>query len=49
MKRSGVRFEDFCLKVVLNRRAKKVSFLLILPYKTMLPDGLETSGQRAYR
>ena len=35
MVRSGLPFEIFCLEVVLNRRAKKKGFfLLILPYKT---------------
>ena len=34
MERSGLRFEHFCLEVVLNCCAKKNSFLLILPYKT---------------
>ena len=31
---SGLGFEHSSLEVVLNRPAKKVSFLLILPYKT---------------
>ena len=34
LERSGLRFEHFCFEVVLNRHAKKNSFLLILPYKT---------------
>ena len=34
MDRSGLRLEHFCLKIVKNRRAKKVFFVLILPYKT---------------
>jgi hypothetical protein len=39
--------------VVLNRRAKKLYFLADFALQNMvettLPDGLETSGQRAYR
>ena len=35
MERTSLTFEHFCLEMVLNRRAKKkVFFLLILPYKT---------------
>ena len=41
MERSGLKFEYFCLEVVLNRHAKKS--------ETTLPDGLETSGRRVYR
>ena len=52
MERSGLRLEHFCLAVVLNRQTKKYFFLadFALQHKveTMLPDGLETSGQRAY-
>ena len=54
MERSGLRFEHFCLKVVSIRRAKK-SFFVVDDFalqnmvETKLPDGLETSGQRAYR
>jgi len=51
MERSGLRFEHFSLEMFLNTQKKK--FLLNLPYKklveTTLPNGLETSGQRAYR
>ena len=37
MERSGLRYEHFCLKIVLNRRAKKSFFLLlILPWSTLL-------------
>ena len=53
MEISGLRFEHFCLKIVLNRRAKKNSFLADFSLQNMvettLPDGLETSDQRAYR
>ena len=41
MERSALRFEHFCLKIVKNRRAKKVFFLRILPTK----DG----GNHAFR
>ena len=35
MEKSGLTFEHFCLGVILNRRAKKSFFLLlILPYTT---------------
>ena len=34
VERNGLRYEHFCLKIVENCRAKKVIFLLILPYKT---------------
>ena len=53
MKRSGLRLEHFCLDVVLNRQTKNRFFLadfsLQNKVETTLPDGLETSGQRAYR
>ena len=32
--RSGIGIEHFCWEVVYNRRVQKISFLLILPYKT---------------
>ena len=48
MERSGLRFEHFCLEVVLNRK-KKADFALQNMVETMLPVGLETSGQRVYR
>ena len=53
MERSGLRFENFCLEVVLNRQTKKNSFsddfALQTKVETTLPDGLVTSGQRMYR
>ena len=54
MERSGLRFEHFCLKVVKNCREKNknvffADFALQHMVETTLPDGLETSGQRAYR
>ena len=53
MERSGLRLERFCLKIVKNHRAKKKffssDFALQNMVETTLPDGLETSGQRAYR
>ena len=53
MEKSGLRLEHFSLEVVLNRGAKKISFLADFALQNMvettLPDGLETSGQRAYR
>ena len=53
MERSGLRLEHFCLKVVLNRPKKIVFFLadfaLQNKVETTLPDGLQTSGGRAYR
>ena len=51
MEMSGLMFEHFCLKMVQNRRAKKVffaNFALQNMVKTTLSDGLETSGQRVY-
>ena len=53
IERSGLRLEDFCLEVVLNRKKKtKNSFLadfaLQNKVETTLPNGLETSGRRAY-
>ena len=51
MERSGLTFEHFCLEVVQNRRAKFffffADFALQNMVETTLPDGLETSGQRA--
>ena len=52
VERSGLSLEHFCLKIVRNRRAKKVffaDFALQNMVETTLPDGLKTSGQRAYR
>ena len=53
MERNGLTFEHFCLEMVLNRRAKKSLFLADFALQNMvettLPDGLETSGRRAYR
>ena len=52
MERSVLTFEHFCLEAVKNCRAKKVffaDFALQNMVETMLPYGLETSGQRAYR
>ena len=49
MARSGPRFEHFCLEMVSNRRKKIADFPLQSMAETTLPDGLETSGQRAYR
>ena len=53
MERSGLRFEHFFLKIVKNRRANIFSsffsdFAFQNMVETTLPDGLETSGQRAY-
>ena len=54
MEISGLRLEHFCLEVVLTRQTKEIVFFLadfVLQKKveTMLPNGLETSGRRAYR
>ena len=53
MERSGLRLEHFCFKFFKNCRAKKkfffADFTLQNMVKTTLPDGLETSGRRAYR
>ena len=53
MERSGLRFENFCLKIVKNGRAIFffffADFALQNMVETTLPDGLETSGRRAYR
>ena len=53
IERSGLRLEHFCLKMVKNRRAKNVFFVADFSLQNMvettLPNGLETSGQRAYR
>ena len=53
MKRSGLGLEHFCLEGVLNRQTKKIlffwsDFALQNKVETTLPDGLETSGRRAY-
>ena len=52
MERSGLRLELFCLKIVKNRceKRKKIfaDFALQNMVETTLPDGLETSGRRAY-
>jgi hypothetical protein len=50
---SGLIFEHFCLEVVKNRRAIFfffffADFALQNMVETTLPDGLETSGRRAY-
>ena len=53
MERSGLRLGHFCLEVVLNRQKKKLKKMadcaLQNKMKTALPNGLETSGQWAYR
>ena len=53
MERSGLTFEHSCLEVVQNRRTKKsfffADFALQNTVETTLPDGLESSGRRAYR
>ena len=52
MERSGLRFEHFCLKIVKSRRTIYfffADFALQNMVEAMLPDGLETSGQRGYR
>ena len=52
MERSGLRLEHLCLEVELNRQKKKfflADFALQNKVETTFPDGLETSGQRAYR
>ena len=53
MERSGLRFEHFCLKIVKNGRAIIIFFFADFAFQNMvettLPDGLETSGRRAYR
>ena len=50
MERSGLTFEHFCLEVVYNCRAIFFYDLVLQKMvETTLPDGLETSGQRAYR
>ena len=52
METSGLRLEHFCLEVVSNRQTKNIFFLadfaLQSKVETTLPDGLETSGKRAY-
>ena len=51
MERSGLRLEHFCLEVVLNRQ----TFFFLADFasqnkvETTLPNGLETSGPKAYR
>ena len=51
--KSDLIFEHFGLKIVKNRPAKKIvffaDFALQNMVETMLPDGLETSGRRAFR
>ena len=53
MERSGLTLKKNCLKILSNRRAKKkfffADFALQNMVETTLPDGLEASGQRAYR
>ena len=52
MERSGLIFEHFCLKIVKNCRAIFFFFFAYFALQNMVetthPDGLETSGQRAY-
>ena len=52
MERSGLRFKHLCLKIVKNCCTKKrlfsAEFASQNMVETTLPDGLETSGQRAY-
>ena len=52
MQRSGLTFEHFSLEVAENCRAKKefffADFVLQNMVETTLPDGLETSGRRAF-
>ena len=52
MERSGLTFEHFGLEVVKITAQKKSFFLLTFALQNMiettLPDGLETSGRRAY-
>ena len=51
--RSGLRLEHSCLKIVKNAARKKVFFVAYFALQNMvettLPNGLETSGCRAYR
>ena len=52
MERSGLRFDPFLFESCLNLQRKKSLFCILVflvQLETMLPDGLETSGQRAYR
>ena len=52
MERIGPQFEHFSLEVVWNCQKKKLvlaDFALQNKVETTLPNGLETSGQRAYR
>jgi hypothetical protein len=51
MEKSGLLFEHFCLKIVkICRNFFFVAhFALQNMVETTLPDGLETSGRRAYR
>ena len=50
IERSGLRLEHFLFGSGLKLwRKKSFVFWLILPYKTTLIDGLETSGQRVHR
>ena len=52
-KSSSLRFEHFCVEVVLNCQTKRMFFLadfaLQIMVETTLLDGLETSGRRVYR
>ena len=51
MERSGLRCEHFSLKIVKKLRKKSfffADFALQNMVETNLPDGLETSGRRAY-
>ena len=51
MERSGLRYEHFSLEVVEKRQKKKklfADFAFQNKVETTLPDGLKTSGQRAY-
>ena len=55
MERSGLRLQHFCLKIVKNRRVFFLLLFVVADFalqnmvETTLPDGLETSGRRAYR
>ena len=49
MERNGLRFEHFYLKVSKKKVSFFADFALQNMVETTLPDGLETSGQRAYR
>jgi hypothetical protein len=49
MERSGLTFEHFCFEVAAQKKFFFADFALQNMVETMLPDGLETSGRRAYR